>query len=110
MNTKTETETMSEAIPLTAEAAMVTANQPKYAVIVDKFDGEARIVSVGGLASYAPTGYLGYSSKPFVEPGWVITARSNDLDQLRALCRLVGQEFLSIHSAHFLYQYLPSKA
>ena len=97
MNTETETETETEAKP--------KRRAFKYVVVVDTNDGDTRIV----LASHA---YKFVSANPghsLYLGNWTVTAKSYDLEQLRALCQLIGPEEIAptVAKADYLFSYWP---
>lgn len=101
---------MSEATPLTPEVAAALIGQSNYVVVMYPDEGDTRIVLPADISAYVQTGWRGYSPEQFVKTKWVITARSDDLNQLRAMCRLVGKEIDGLTSSPFLYKYLPSRS
>lgn len=77
----------------------------KYVVVVDTNDGDTRIV----LASHAYKFVSKNPERTLYSGDWIATARSDDLEQLRAMCRLVGLERRTDPSDDddFLYSYWP---
>lgn len=100
---------MSKPTPKYTEAKPKTKrHRREFCVVVDTDDGDTRIVRASRVYRFVnknPQATL-YSGS------WVITARSDDLEQLRALCRLVGPEDAtsiahSIDEDDYLYSYWP---